>query len=92
MKKSLIAMIALALLVAACGDDGTSTTGDSGATIEQTRPVTVTGAALPLLPDAGVDPAVGLPVPEMEGASFDGTPVSIVNDGRPKVLLVLAHW
>lgn len=52
----------------------------------------VTGAALPAFPVAGDDPAVGQPVPEVEGASFDGTPVGIKADGRPKLILFIAHW
>jgi hypothetical protein len=97
----LVWLAALALLAAACADDsGTATTGGPDTTgpdttvvtIEQTRPVTVTGTALPLFPEEGADPAVGMAMPELEGASFDGTPVTIGNDGRPKVLLILAHW
>lgn len=86
MRRVLISVLALALLAAACGDDS------SGNGIEEERPVEVTGAFLPLLPDGGADPAVGSPMPELEGASFDATPVSITNDGRPKVLIFLAHW
>jgi hypothetical protein len=86
-------LAAFGLLVAACGDDaGDNGTTPDGVTIEQIRPVTVTGTALPLFPDAGADPAVGMAMPELEGASFDGSAVSITNDGRPKVILFLAHW
>jgi thiol-disulfide isomerase/thioredoxin len=52
----------------------------------------VTGTALPAYAPGGTDPAVGQPVPQVEGASFDGTPVSIKADGRPKLLLFVAHW
>ena len=38
------------------------------------------------------DPAVGRPAPEVTGADFNGTPVSIKADGRPKVVIFLAHW
>lgn len=86
LRKYLVALTAMALLVAACGDSG----GASG--LEQSRPVTITGMPLPQFPDAGADPAVGMTMPELEGASFDGTPVTITNDGRPKVLLFLTHW
>lgn len=94
MRKYLVALVALVMLASACGDDaGTATTGSdtSAVTIQQTRPVTITGTVLPRFPD-GPDPAVGMTMPELEGASFDGTPMSITNDGRPKVLLILAHW
>ena len=90
------ALVALAMLAAGCGDDdGATTSGGSDTSviaIEQFRPVTVTGEYLPLFPNAGADPAVGMIMPELEGASFDGTSVTITNDGRPKVLLFLAHW
>lgn len=94
MKKYLVGLVALAMLAAACGEDASAgtTDGSGSVTIEESRPVTINGAALPLLPDAGGDPAVGLPMPEVVGSSFDGSPVEIVNDGRPKVLLILAHW
>jgi len=52
----------------------------------------VTGTALPAFTPGVVDAAVGQPVPQVEGASFDGTPVSIKADGRPKLLLFVAHW
>jgi thiol-disulfide isomerase/thioredoxin len=38
------------------------------------------------------DPAVGRPAPVVQGSSFDGTPVNIEPDGRPKVIVFLAHW
>lgn len=93
-RKYLVGLVALVLLTTVCGDDGAATTGGSDTTvvtIQQAQPATVTGTALPRFPD-GPDPAVGMMMPEVEGASFDGTPVTISNDGRPKVLLFLAHW
>jgi len=54
--------------------------------------VAFSGTILPLSPEEGTDPAVGMPLPELIGQSFDGTPVSITNDGRPKVIFFLAHW
>ncbi|HEV8281097.1 MAG TPA: TlpA disulfide reductase family protein [Candidatus Limnocylindrales bacterium] len=52
----------------------------------------ITGASLPDFQNPNGDPAVGMPAPEVQGTSFDGTPVAIANDGRPKVVLFLAHW
>lgn len=61
--------------------------------VAQTRPVAVTGDPLPLFDDtAGSDPAKGAAAPEVRGARFDGTPLRIAADGRPKVLVFLAHW
>ena len=50
------------------------------------------GAALPAFVATQADPAVGRPIPEVDGASFVGSPVRIAADGRPKVVLFLAHW
>lgn len=80
----------LALVIAVVATRG-STRG-SGAGIEETRPVTVSGAALPALPTSGTDPAVGRPAPVVSGAAFDGSPVVIGNDGRPKIIVFAAHW
>jgi thiol-disulfide isomerase/thioredoxin len=52
----------------------------------------IAGAALPPFENPNGDPAVGMPAPEVQGSDFDGTPVTIDNDGRPKVVLFLAHW
>jgi cytochrome c biogenesis protein CcmG, thiol:disulfide interchange protein DsbE len=60
--------------------------------VEQTRPVKITGTALAELPETGADPAVGKTIPQVRGKSFDGKAVSITHDGRPKVLLFVAHW
>ena len=69
---------------------GSSTaTQDPG--IEENRPVTVTGDALPRFGE-GTDDAVGMKAPELEGSTFEGAPLSIADDGRPKVVIFLAHW
>lgn len=75
-----IALVATVLLTMSAG----STTGEFG------KP-TVTGDALPLAGD-GTDLALGLPIPEVGGADFAGNEVTITRDGRPKILLFLAHW
>lgn len=55
--------------------------------------VTVEGPALPFLadPQAG-DPALGLTAPAVSGADWNDVPVSIEQDGRPKIIMFLAHW
>jgi|SRR5438067_8464050 len=86
-----VVILAVAALVSSGGSDKKKNSTAAGA--EQTRPVTVTGTALPELPQGGgTDPAVGQVIPEARGASFDGTPVDIRNDGRPKLILFVAHW
>jgi thiol-disulfide isomerase/thioredoxin len=53
---------------------------------------TVTGEALPLFTDTANDQAIGLPAPEVVGTDFDGTTVTIANDGRAKAIGFFAHW
>jgi thiol-disulfide isomerase/thioredoxin len=65
--------------------------GGSGGGLQFGEP-TIAGSALPRFADAAADPAIGTPAPTIEGANFDGTPVSITNDGRPKIIIFLAHW
>jgi len=55
-------------------------------------PAVVEGTALPRFTGSGSDPAVGMAAPVVRGASFSGAPVTIAADGRPKVVLFLAHW
>jgi thiol-disulfide isomerase/thioredoxin len=84
-----VLVLVLASVAASCGgSDKKKTT----AGIEETRPVTITGTALPKLASSGADPAVGTTIPEVTGQSFDGSPVAIRNDGRPKLILFVAHW
>jgi thiol-disulfide isomerase/thioredoxin len=52
----------------------------------------ITGTALADFQGPNGDPAVGRPAPEVTGADFDGKPVAIEADGRPKVVIFLAHW
>jgi thiol-disulfide isomerase/thioredoxin len=87
---ALVVVLAVAALVSSGGSDKKKSTAVAG--VEQTRPVTVTGRALPKLPSSGADPAAGQAIPEARGQSFDGTPVDIRNDGRPKLILFVAHW
>ena len=65
----------------------------SASNAPQTDPVTITGAALPAYDSTKTDPAVGTTIPALAGTSLiDGTPVRVANDGKPKVLLFVAHW
>jgi hypothetical protein len=66
--------------------------GTAAVAISESRPVTITGDSLPAMPEQGTDVALGAPMPELSGQSFDGTPVEIKNDGRPKIILFLTHW
>ncbi|MEK7251689.1 MAG: hypothetical protein AAB198_00340 [Actinomycetota bacterium] len=66
-------------------------TMSGGSTVEEFGAPVVTGTALPPASD-GTDLALGLPIPEVVGGNFDGDEVTITRDGRPKILVFLAHW
>ncbi len=70
-----------------------ASSGGSGVAegIEQTRPVQVSGTALPKLADPASDPAIGVQAPTLTGQSFDGTPVTI-EPGKPTLVVFAAHW
>jgi thiol-disulfide isomerase/thioredoxin len=81
------------------GDTATATSGAAepgsaaGSSGVVTAPVVINGAGLPALPDNGKDPAVGLAFPGISGSNvLDGSPVAVEADGRPKVVIFLAHW
>lgn len=76
----------------------TSGAGDAGRfEIEAFGEPSISGESLPLMaPGAGGvdlgDTAAGLPAPEVTGKDYNGEPVSITNDGQPKIIVFLAHW
>lgn len=84
----LVLVLALAAIVSSGGGDK----NESAEGIEETRPVTVPGTALPKFEPGAADPAVGQAMPEVKGQSFDGSPVEIRNDGRAKLIVFVAHW
>lgn len=83
----------VSVVFADCGlelaDDEAAATIDAEALGE----VTVVGAALPRFDDAGNDAALGTTAPVVDGADYDGNPVTIdaAADG-PTMVMVLAHW
>ena len=54
--------------------------------------VAVSGAALPQMSDTGTDPAVGSVFPSITGQQFDGKQLTIAPDGKPHIIMVVAHW
>ena len=65
-----------------------------GENVEANQPVVVTGDPLPGLDSVvDVDPAIGTAMPVVNGASFDGRPVTVggPTDG-PTMYVFLAHW
>ena len=88
-------VIAAAALAAVAFAPAASPTASSGG--QSSAPPIATsspagGAALPPYAAGANDPAVGRPIPDVDGASFDGTPVAIKADGKPKLIVFLAHW
>jgi thiol-disulfide isomerase/thioredoxin len=77
--------------VLAPGETPRETYGDD---VEQNRPIDVTGDPLPGLDSVvDVDPAIGAAMPVIDGAGFDGRPITIggATDG-PTLYVFLAHW
>jgi thiol-disulfide isomerase/thioredoxin len=68
------------------------TMGSGGNDTVQVGTPVVTGQALPEFDTAQNDTARGMTIPEVAGADFAGTPVSITLDGKPKMLVFFAHW
>jgi len=54
--------------------------------------IAVSGAALPQMSDTGTDPAVGSVFPSVTGQQFDGKQLTIAPDGKPHIIMVVAHW
>jgi len=89
-------VIAAAALAAVALTPSASPTASTGAAPSSASAVAPSspdgGAALPAYAAGPDDPAIGRPIPEVVGASFDGTPVTIKADGKPKLIVFLAHW
>lgn len=66
--------------------------GSSGEDPVELGTPAITGDSLPEFDTVANDTAVGMTIPEVTGADFDGTPVTITRDGRAKVLIFFAHW
>ncbi len=54
--------------------------------------VAVSGTALTPKPDSGADPMVGTVVPSVTGQQFDGKQLTISPNGKPHIIMVVAHW
>jgi thiol-disulfide isomerase/thioredoxin len=87
-----VAVVVLLFVVAVVASGGGGDGGDDAA-VPQYRAVRVTGGELPTFESAEGDPAVGRSAPALVGRSFAGAAVRISpDDGRPKLLVFLAHW
>src|SRR5438067_7192386 len=87
----LVVVLGVVAVIASRGGSEKKKTTVAG--LEETRQVTVAGAALAdYTKGKSPDPAAGQSIPEVRGAAFDGTPVKITNDGKGKVIVFVAHW
>ncbi len=82
---ALAVAVVIAMVLSFGGTEEQDTSGEFGTP-------RVDGQALPLFSDPATDTAIGLAIPEVDGADFGGSPVAIRRDGIPKALLFLAHW
>ena len=105
--RSIVLWVALAAVVLVAGivaigvsrSSSSSTGGQaspSGGTVVPsgdltTGTVETQGAALPPA-GSGSDAAVGATIPTVTGEQFDGSTVVIRPDGKPQVILAVAHW
>ena len=91
---AVVAAVLVALLVALAvgGNDDDTATNTGNGDAATTGTVTVSGDALPQLGDAANDPAVGTVLPTLDGHDQTGAPMTISGDGRPTMIMFVAHW
>lgn len=96
---AIVAAIATALLVAVVlggGDEGSGTTNSlpgGDVLAKENQPVVIEGTILEPLGDEAIDPMVGQVAPTLNGATFDGSGVSVTpGDGQAYMVVFLAHW
>jgi thiol-disulfide isomerase/thioredoxin len=96
---AIVAAIATALLVAVVvggGDEGSGTTNSlpgGDVLAKENQPVVIEGTILESLGDEAIDPMVGQIAPTLNGATFDGSGVSVTpGDGQAYMIVFLAHW
>lgn len=96
---AIVAAIATALLVAVVvggGDEGSDTTNSlpgGDVLTQENQPVVIEGTVLESLGDEAIDPMLGQVAPTLNGATFDGSGVSVTpGDGQAYMIVFLAHW
>jgi thiol-disulfide isomerase/thioredoxin len=72
-------VLVVMLAVAAFVVSKVSSSSGSSSSLRETRPVSITAGA------SGYAPVV-------KGAAFDGSAVTLANDGRAKLIMFVAHW
>lgn len=98
----IIAAVVIGAAVATSNSNSAAGGGSSpsGGTVvpagdNETETVQVTGDPLPV-PSEGqtgqADPAVGQVIPAVTGQMLDGAPITIAPDGKPMLIMLMAHW
>jgi thiol-disulfide isomerase/thioredoxin len=87
----LVVILAMAALVVGGGIAALIVTLTSGGDSTELGKPDVSGS-LPSVQQSGPDPAAGVKVPDISGTDLNEQPLTVANDGRPHVLLVMAHW
>jgi thiol-disulfide isomerase/thioredoxin len=64
----------------------------SGLSEPAPRDLVVSGTPLPPMPQTGLDPAIGQPVPSISGTGLEGESIQIGPDGGAQAIVILAHW
>lgn len=64
----------------------------TGSGTQQTQTVDVQGSSLPLFTQGADSEITAYCQPTVSGFNFQGEPVSITQDGKPKVIVFGAHW
>jgi cytochrome c biogenesis protein CcmG/thiol:disulfide interchange protein DsbE len=87
-----VVAIVVAVVASGGGDDSTAK-----ATTFETHKVTVDGTPLPKYDSSysgtRKDPAIGETIPTLTGVSvFDGKPVTVQPNGKPQMVVFVAHW
>jgi cytochrome c biogenesis protein CcmG/thiol:disulfide interchange protein DsbE len=82
-------VLTIATMVAVAGSASAATP-----TRQLSTKIKVVGTKLDSSDDIGSssDPAIGEAAPTISGQGFDGQAVSFANDGKPRLLLFVAHW
>jgi thiol-disulfide isomerase/thioredoxin len=86
------ALVALVVALAVGGNDDDTAGNTANGDPATTGTVTVSGDALPPFADGVNDPAVGMVLPTLEGHDQTGAPMTISADGRPTMIMFVAHW
>ena len=88
---AVVVIVAVVIALVASGGSDSSTPSSQGGGSE-TAPVTVSGTKLPTYTGSSPDAAVGDTIPTLTGQSLAGTGMEITPNGKPQVLVFVAHW